>query len=195
MTDYIRDGLPYNGHENIHDRGSRYCHGFTPRSFTWECQDFSLKMWPHGRRNFHYHSLRSDLLRTPNADGLVESLGPIGENHCWTTERKRCNYRGAASGWLHLVFSDISYELHATRVCLFVCLFVEMHANINPIIRCLLFNFSFLRICFAYRWEKSKLILSYLKYFNNFVMLIEKKNCIALLFHNNVSGNHLDDLP
>lgn len=81
----------------------------------------------------------------------VESLRPIGENHCWTTERKRCNYRGAAPRWLHLVFSDISYELLATRVCLFV----EMHANINPIIRRLLYSISrFLSICFSFRWEK-----------------------------------------
>lgn len=100
----------------IFDWGNRYCHSL--RRISWECQDFSLKMWPRRRRNFHYHSLRSDLLRMPNADGLVESPGPIGENHCWTTGRKRCNYGGATSGWLHLAFSDVSTN-YTPRV--FVC--------------------------------------------------------------------------
>lgn len=104
------------------------CHNLPHEVSTWECQDFSLKMWPYGRRNFHYHSLRSDLLRTPNADGLVESPGPIGKiiveqpggNVAITERQHRDDY----------TLCSVMYQ----RITRYACLFVE-HANINLIIK------------------------------------------------------------
>jgi len=89
------------------------------KNFTWECQDFSLKMWPHGRRNFHYHSLRSDLLlcRTPMASSNRRAGADWGKsllnNRAETLQLPRGNI-----GMITPCIQRCINELHATRICL-----------------------------------------------------------------------------
>ena len=113
--DYMRRSGHTSSHENIHDRGSRYCHCL--KNFTWECQDFSLKMWPHRRRNFHYHSLRSNLLRTPMVSSNRRARADRGKsllnNRAETLQLPRGNI-----GMITPCIQWCINELHATRVCL-----------------------------------------------------------------------------
>lgn len=123
-----------NNHENIHDRGSRYCHSLrrisreNVKTFRWKCGrvEDAISIITH-------YVPTSSVCRTPMASSnrrgrsgkiIVEQPGG---NVAITEGQHRDDY----------TLCSAMYQ----RITRHACLFVE-HANINPIIRCLSYSIS-----------------------------------------------------
>lgn len=135
-----RDNLACNGHENIRDRGSRYRHGLPRRvsrenvkTFRWKCgrMEDAISIITH-------YVLTFSVRRTPMASsnrwgrsGKIIVEQPSGNVAITEGQPRGRMITPCVQRYIN--------ELHATCVCLFVCL---LNTRINPIISYSISRFS-----------------------------------------------------